>query len=496
MTVKRKLGTLVLATLASMGAGAASADALTIGTGRFASPGLTVDAAGTAYITWNGQENAMNIAPLRFCRLPRGAAACDAGAASAITTPGNSLARAVIAVTGDRVVVVQQRYGGDVPGFSATYRFTSTDRGVTFGPGDTLSGVPSATAQGMTFQNVLLSGPSPVAMNGTSLVPSALLSSTYVYYSSVGLIDANTPLAVFATGASQAQHRHYDGSGSLNDVANWTAPVDIGYSDYSKLAGGPSGLFLLGGSVDGNLFVRKYNGTDFGAPVTIGRGNDATQHLFQDAAGRLHVVVERGDAAGRHLIHAVSDDGTTWRSGTLVTTTAASDVFADLRVATAADHVGYAVWTAEGYEVRVAALGPDAPVDPVPPPPPPPVAPLVRDLTAPVTTLSGSLLQKLAKTVYVTVACPVEACSATVSATVRVPRLGRTKAKVYRLKTLKRSIAKGTKRKIALRMTTTSTRAARRALRLRKRVLVRFRITTADVVGNKKTRTRDVRLKR
>ena len=82
------------------------------------------------------------------------------------------------------------------------------------------------------------------------------------------------------------------------------------------------------------------------------------------------------------------------------------------------------------------------------------------------------------------------------SATVRVPRLGSTKAKVYKLKTLKRSIARGAKRKIALRMTTTSTRAARRALRLRKRVIVRFKITTADVVGNKKTRTRDVRLKR
>ena len=59
----------------------------------------------------------------------------------------------------------------------------------------------------------------------------------------------------------------------------------------------------------------------------------------------------------------------------------------------------------------------------------------VPDLTAPATTLSGSRLQKLAKTVYVTVACPVEACSATVSATVRVPRLGSTKAKVYKLKT-------------------------------------------------------------
>lgn len=512
MMVKRKLGTLVLASLAASLFGAASADALTIGTGRFASPGLAVDAAGTGYITWNGQENAMNIAPLRFCRLPRGATACDVGATSTIVTPGNALERAVVVVSGDRIVVVQSRYGGDVPGFSATYRFTSSDRGVSFapgqivgnvpffetvgGPGDTLSGVPHAFSQGMTFQNVALSGAAPVAVDGTSLVPRALLSSTHVYYSSVGLIDASTPLAVFATGASQAQHRRYIGTGNLNDAANWTPPIDIGYADYPKLAGGPSGLFMLAGAADGSLFVRKWNGTDFGSPVTIGAGNDATQHLFQDAGGRLHAVVERGDAAGRHLIHAVSDDGTTWRSGRLVTTTSASDGFGSLRVATAADHIGYAVWHAEGSEVRVAALGPDAPVDPPLPPPPPPVLQPPRDLTPPAATLSGSRLQKLARTVYVFVACPVEACGATVSATVRVPRLGRTTAKVYRLTTVRRSIARGAKSKIALRVTSTSSRAARRALTLRKRVVVRFKITTADAAGNKQTHTRDVRLKR
>jgi hypothetical protein len=117
-------------------------------------------------------------------------------------------------------------------------------------------------------------------------------------------------------------------------------------------------------------------------------------------------------------------------------------------------------------------------------------------VTPPAVTLSGSRLQKLAKTVYVFVACPVEACKATVSATVRVPRLGRTAAKAYRLKTVTRAIAKGAKPKIALRVTTTSSRAARRALRLGKRVIARFRITVADAAANKKTLTRDVRLKR
>ena len=487
---------LLAAALAATLLAAPAAHGLTIGTGRFASPNLAVDAAGTAYIAWNGQENALNVAPLHFCRLRRAATACDGGVTTSIVTPGNALDRPFVVVSGARVVVVQSRYGGDVPGFSATFRFTSGDGGVSFGPGevvgnvpfyetvpgpgDTLSGVPSAFSQGMTFQNVVLAGASPVAMDGTTLVPRALLSTTHVYYSSVGLIDAATPLAVFATAASQAQFRRYLGTGSLNDAASWSPPVDLGYADYSKLAGGPTGLFLLAGAAEGgNIYVRKFNGTAFGAPVPLGTGNDATQHLFQDAGGRLHAVFERGDAAGRHLIHSVSDDGANWRSGTAVTTTSPSDGFGGLRVATAPDHIGLAVWFAEGNEVRVAPVGPDAP-----------------DVTPPAAKLSGGLVQKLGKTVSVSVACPNEACTATVSATIRVPRLGRVAAKTYRPVAVKRAIPQGATRKVALRLSALTTRAIRRALSARKRIVAKLKVVTADAANNRKTLARNVRLRR
>ena len=65
-----------------------------------------MDAAGTAYIAWNGPS-----AVLRFCRLPRSATACDPTAAASIAAPGSgSSGRPFVVVSGSRVVVVQQRY--------------------------------------------------------------------------------------------------------------------------------------------------------------------------------------------------------------------------------------------------------------------------------------------------------------------------------------------------------------------------------------------------
>ena len=189
-------------------------------------PGLAVDAAGTAYIAWSGPENPA--ASLQFCRLPRGATKCDI--AHAIAAPGTTTSRAFVTVSGSRVVVVQYRYpftGTDVAG---VYEFVSTDGGKSFGagrvvgtipffeavagPGDTLSGVTDAVTGGMQFQNVPL--------GGGAAATSANLSVDHPYRGTVGLVDAATPLTVFTNGSDAARFRRYDGSGSLNDVSNWT----------------------------------------------------------------------------------------------------------------------------------------------------------------------------------------------------------------------------------------------------------------------------------
>jgi hypothetical protein len=347
-----------------------AAGALSIGPGE--QPGLAVDAAGTAYIAWNGPS-----ASLRFCRLPRGATACDTGSASTIPAAGASIRRPLLVVSGDRIVILQTRYplqGGDPP--AGLYRFTSTDRGATFGaaeqtgtldmyegvpgPSDTLSGVTDSSAQGGAYENVPLTGPPPGAAP-----PVQLWGGDHPYGAAVGLVDAATPLVIFANGSGAAQFRRYAGAGALNDAASWTPAADIGSVSYPHLVGGPEGLFLITTNPDGTLVSRKWNGTNFDADVAISAGANAPSvHAFQDAGGRLHVVFQRGGSQGRDLIHAVSDDGTTWRSGTVVTTPDPGDSFGDTRVAAAPDHIGVVVWkgvTNGVAEVRVEAVGPEAP---------------------------------------------------------------------------------------------------------------------------------------
>ena len=350
--------------------------AITVGPGS--QPGLAVDAAGTAYVAWSGPGNPQ---PLMFCRLPRGATACDPAAASAITAPGATIRRPFVVVSGTRVVVVQSRYGAGVPGGLAVLRFTSTDGGNSFGPyevvgdiamneavagpGDVLTGVTNADSGGMQVQSVPLSGSAPTNPDGSSAMPQAVLSTDHPYNGSVGMRDAATPLAVFTSGSDDAQFSNYGGAGPLS----WTAPVGIGLARHPKLAGGPSGLFMLATTDLNDVFVRRWNGSGFAPPVSLGTKDEPPgQHLFQDAAGRLHEVFARGDADGIHLIHAVSDDGAVWSMGTVETqSVATAGGIADLRVATAADHIGVAAWQAgaTAAEIRVTGIGPDAKPQPL-----------------------------------------------------------------------------------------------------------------------------------
>ena len=351
-------------------AAARAASPLAIGMGH--KPGVAVDAAGTAYLAWYGGESTLS--SLQFCRLPRGASAC--ARRGQIGTSQDSLSRPFVTVSGSTVRIVQYRYGA-APG---VYEFVSINGGDSFGagvliggipfdeavqgPGDTISAATNAVTAGLFFQNMPLSG-------GSVGTDDALLSTDHPYNGSVGLVDAATPLTVFSAGDSQSQFRRYDGSGSLNDEANWTPAMNVGYADYPRLAGGPSGLFLLTGTTSGGLEVRRYNGTTFSPGVPLAAsGDDAQDHITQDAAGRLHAVFPQGAADGLHLVHATSDAGATWRSGTVLIQTGGV-ALGSLRAAVAPDHVGVVAWETASSgptaEVRVAAIGPDAPVDPVPP---------------------------------------------------------------------------------------------------------------------------------
>ena len=378
MTLATRI-TLVAALALTALAPSSSVAATPISLGPGQSPAIAVDPAGTAYVAWSGVESQNTT--LRFCRLPRGATACDV--TTVIAAEATSGTRPFVSVAGDTVRVVDHRYGYPSPRpFNADVLYTSQDGGRTFGagvdvgvtafddavsgPGNGISLVTDADTNGTIYQRVPTDGSSA----GTAR---AVLSTSHLYSGSVGLVDAATPLVVFADLNGAAQFRRHTGTGDPNDVATWTPAKDIGPGAYMHLAGGPSGLFLKSFRTDGRLGVRRYADETFG-PETIvpdSSGSGAHSHMTQDSAGRLHVLWPLIDGVGgQNLDYATSDDGVTWQKGTLT-----EDVGINaLRTAVTGDHVGAAAWqtTAGGgadSQIHVIGFGP---VPPSPPPPPPP----------------------------------------------------------------------------------------------------------------------------
>jgi hypothetical protein len=351
---------LAAALLLALPASARAATPLVVGQG--ADPGLAVDAAGTAYLAWNGTEPS-GTRTLHFCRLPRGATACAGAATIAVPDGTYSLYRPFVSVSGPLVQVTQARYGFAAGSFNQVVQFASQDGGATFAAG---------TPVGTIAFNEAVNGPGGVAAVTFSTTgggffqlmragnaASALLSADHLYDGAVGVTPSGQLLTVFDDASGDAQLRLQSGAGDPNDAGTWGAPVDIGAESYPRLAGGPAGLFLLGENANRGLEVRKWNGTTFGPAAALGTGNEAPQAaLAQDAGGRLHAAWPVFAAGGIELHYAVSDDGSAWQRGVIATQTDGEP--SEVRVAAAPDHVGVAAWTTAG-QVRVLPVGPAPP---------------------------------------------------------------------------------------------------------------------------------------
>lgn len=307
-------------------------------------PNVTLDADGTAYIAWRGSGNESR--RLFFCRLPRGATAC--APQTELAPQGDSLTVPIaIRGAGSEVLLVSYRYGLTGANFAEVHLFRSADNGASFdggtpigtiapwdliaGPGGGISAITGASSCGTCYQRYPL--------DGGAVTTHAVLSGTHPYQGTVGLVDANTPLAVYTDGSANAQVRRWSGAGDLNDAGSWNPPVDIGTADYPHLAYGPSGVFLIARRQlsGGELQARKYDGTTFGAATNIGF-NGSANDAVQDPSGRLHVVAQTYDNDGS-IFYATSDDGVSWAS----TRIGRGSLPQDMRLAVAADHIGVVV---------------------------------------------------------------------------------------------------------------------------------------------------------
>ena len=129
------------------------------------------------------------------------------------------------------------------------------------------------------------------------------------------------------------------------------------------------------------------------------------------------------------------------------------------------------------------------------PAPATPGAPARADTTAPNAALVGRTSRRLGPTTAIRISCPDEACVATASGTVGVPRVGRVRARTYVLKAKTTRIVQGDRDTVQLALPRAARSAIRRALRARKRVVLTLSVRAADAAGNVRRLTRRVALR-
>src|SRR3954447_26092733 len=124
----------LLSLLLAGGASATVGEPIIIGANG-ESANVSVDAAGTAYITYNEKSPTGEHSTLMFCRLPRGATAC--APLTAVPTPGisESLTPSLAFASGTTIRIVNYRYGNPTGSFGQLLLFTSTDGGATWDAG-------------------------------------------------------------------------------------------------------------------------------------------------------------------------------------------------------------------------------------------------------------------------------------------------------------------------------------------------------------------------
>jgi hypothetical protein len=303
-----------------------------------ASPGhVVVDPAGNAYVAWTHHSGSGAPDPVKFCKVPAGgtcAAPIDLAIPGAVDHTGDAAGAFPVLGSGGTVYVVAPRYVAD-----DVVIWKSTDGGATFGPatvapketgysnkseptdaildeeefvigafnpGVGISGQPVNGNPGHNLQFAKATG-----TIGTASTAFALPKTLVVAYWTL-----NAPYQMFLL--------RYDETGSASSESNWEGPVSVGGGYETKLAAGPSGVFLVsqdyaGGENPTAVRVRKLSGIVAGPAVTLAA--DTSTDLFAGGAisespsGHLAVAwpgIRGADQAKVMRLFSSSDGGTSF----------------------------------------------------------------------------------------------------------------------------------------------------------------------------------------
>jgi hypothetical protein len=357
-------------------------------------PDAITDREGVTHLVWNESRPADQGDLLHYCRIPRGATACQNvitrapvvdGDGSTFDTEGPK-----VMINGfGRVIVLTHRNFKNVI-------YTSEDDGLTFttGGGTVLGDVgDSYTGDGTPSvydtadeRIVTISAPTggvrlQAAKLGGNTTQYAPLSNSDGYNPSVVFRGKDSFVAAWSDLDSTTHVRTFACAGcDPNDESKWTGDVTIPNADLPRLTSGPSGTFLLYRSVEqgaaqDKYFVRRIDGTAVGPPQLVADGpvTSARRDVVQDAGGNLHALFTDKDNG---LAYRVSPDGgATWGDQQTLSPGPDFTIAAPRVTARTVDEgfTGLAVWESDDHStpnppILMAAL-PDLSVT-LPKPPP------------------------------------------------------------------------------------------------------------------------------
>jgi hypothetical protein len=381
-----RLSLLVVVLSLSLVPAAQAGEPFTVGEGTDAH--LTVAPEGTAHVVWIIDDSSHE--ETHYCRVPRGATACDAQTTLPTSafgaSPTDTGVPFVLRSAAGKLYIVSQRYVS-----SDVWLWESADNGATWSAprkiyswsNSTDFGEPALTPAGdqITFtvantqDSVFAAKPDGSEAAATTRADLDVGTASNLNYDLEAVPTADGGMVAVESSLSNGPYFWRMTAGADPSVtASWSAPAQpIGPAqDYAQLAGGSSGQFLIYANAD-QMLVRKFNGTAFGDPVVASAERGYLNDIAVSGSGAVGAVWRRNGSPA-HLRFALSTDA----GASFATRTVArqDDVYFDLDVALADDNQGFYVYgkpvTGSPQKVAVGDLTESAEPAPAPSPTPTP----------------------------------------------------------------------------------------------------------------------------